>query len=175
MNHTPVHQRLRPEPTVLRHTFAGFPSGVAAIAAVVQGKKQVLVASSFTVGVSLEPPLVMFAVQNSSRTWKALRATGAFGVSVFGEAHAELCRKLSSGPPEDRFDGVDHHVASNGAIYLYGAPVWLDCEVWKSVPAGDHHVVILEIQGLFFDPGIEPLVWHRSRFRKLDPLTEQQG
>lgn len=174
MTHVQTHERLAPEPAVLRRTFAGFPSGVAAIAAVVDGRKEALVASSFSVGVSLEPPLVMFAVQNTSRAWAGLRAAPALGVSVFSADHAQLCRGLSSGPPEHRFDGVEHHLASNGAIYLHGAPVWLDCVVWKCVQAGDHQVVIVEIEGLFSDPDIEPLVWHGSRFRKLDPRPEQE-
>ena len=50
----------------IRQAFYNFPSGVAAICAVVDGVPKGLAASSFTVGVSLEPPLVSVAVQNSS-------------------------------------------------------------------------------------------------------------
>ena len=49
------------DPSALRRAFSGFPCGVAALSAVVAGEPHVLVASSFTVGVSQAPPLVLFA------------------------------------------------------------------------------------------------------------------
>lgn len=166
-----LRERNLPEPAVLRKIFAGFPSGVAAISATVDGAKEVLVASSFTVGVSLTPPLVMFAVKNGSRSWSALKRAPIIGVSLFGEDHADICRKLSAGDPSTRFDGVEHHEAQNDAIYLVGAPAWLECTVWKEVPAGDHEVIILEINVLFGDPSIEPLIWHGSEFRRMAPRS----
>lgn len=51
------------DPLTLRKVFAQHPSGVAALCAELDGEKTGIVASSFTVGVSLEPALVMFAVQ----------------------------------------------------------------------------------------------------------------
>ena len=55
-------------PNALRQAFGRFPSGIAALCAEIDGAPQGIVASSFTVGVSMDPPLVMFAVQNASRT-----------------------------------------------------------------------------------------------------------
>ncbi|TQR79565.1 flavin reductase, partial [Mycobacterium hodleri] len=48
----------------LRHVFAHVPSGVAAVSAIVDGVPVVLVASSFQVGISADPPLVLFSVQH---------------------------------------------------------------------------------------------------------------
>ncbi|MCZ4136139.1 oxidoreductase, partial [Escherichia coli] len=43
------------DPLTLRKVFAQHPSGVAALCAELDGEKTGIVASSFTVGVSLEP------------------------------------------------------------------------------------------------------------------------
>ncbi len=168
--HLGDHVRAVPEPQVLRETFAGFPSGVAAIAARVDDADHVLVASSFSVGVSLEPPLVTFAVQNTSKSWPRLQGAPVLGISVLGADQAEACRQLATGDPRHRFDGIDVHRASHGGIFVRRAPVWLECVVWNEVPAGDHTIVILEIQALSRDSAVEPLVFHSSRFRRLEPL-----
>lgn len=165
------YARLRPEAENLRRTFAGFPSGVAAIAAHVDGVNEVIIASSFTVGVSLDPPLVLFAVQNSSRSWPRLNEAPTLGVSVLGAKQDAICRQLSAGPPAERFRGVQHHRASTDAVFVEGAPVWLECEIWKHTAAGDHTLVLLEIKGLFRDDNVEPLVFHSSTFRRLEPLS----
>ena len=166
-----TNERLLPDPPTLRRTFAGFPSGVAAISAHVDGVNEVVIASSFTVGVSLDPPLVLFAVQNGSRAWPRLKAAPMIGVSVLASDQDDACRQLASGPPEARFRGIEFHHASTGAVFLRYAPVWLECTVWQEVPAGDHTLVILEIQGLFRDEAVEPLVFHGSTFRRLAPLA----
>ena len=72
----------------VREAFGHFPSGVAAIAAVLDGKPQVIVASSFSVGVSLDPPLAAFFVQKSSSTWALLSRASRLGVSILSAEHA---------------------------------------------------------------------------------------
>ena len=57
------------DPGHLRETFSYFPSGVVALLAEVDGQPQALVASAFTVGVSINPPLVSCAIQLTSCTW----------------------------------------------------------------------------------------------------------
>lgn len=152
----------------LRSAFAQFPSGVAALAARIADRPVGFVASSFTVGVSIEPPLVMFAVQNSSTTWPVLRTARRIGVSVLGQSHDSACRQLAS-RATDRFAGVDVRTTDQGAIFVDGAPMSLECTIENEVPAGDHQVVILRVQALSTESTVDPLVFHRSTFRQLSP------
>lgn len=155
------------DPALLRQAFSGFPCGVAALAAVVEGEPTVLVASSFTVGVSQDPPLVMFAVQHSSTTWPTLAGADSIGVSILGERHEGVTRQLASRDKSVRFVGVETTVSDTGSVFLEGAPIWLDCAVEHTYPAGDHDIVVLRVNGLLSDFTHSPLVWHRSAFAKL--------
>jgi flavin reductase (DIM6/NTAB) family NADH-FMN oxidoreductase RutF len=159
------------DPQALRSTFALFPSGVAALSAVVDGVPVVLVASSFQVGISADPPLVLFAVQHTSTSWPKLRAAERIGVSVLGEAHDSAARQMAS-KAADRFAGIETHTSATGAHFLLGAPVWLECSIHSEVPAGDHDVVLLRVHAMGYEPQTEPLVWHASSFRALTPKVD---
>lgn len=163
-----VLQDVADDPVALRSTFAQFPSGVAALSAVVDGEPVVLVASSFQVGISLEPPLVLFAVQHTSTSWPRLRNAPRIGVSVLGEAHDLAARQLAS-KAADRFAGIETTTTGTGAHYVHGAPVWLETSIHSEFPAGDHDVVLLQVHASGNAPGTEPLVWHSSGFRTLSP------
>ena len=159
---TPVES----DPGALRRTFGLFPSGVAAIAAEVNGVPRVLVASSFQVGISADPPLVLFAVQRTSETWPILRRAERLGVSVLGEAHEAACRQLAS-KVEDRFSGIATERLASRAILINAAPVHLECSIEGESRAGDHDLVLLRVHALATEPGHEPLVFHGSTFRRL--------
>ncbi|MFC9979365.1 flavin reductase family protein [Gordonia sp. NPDC127522] len=155
------------QPADLRMAFGAFPTGVVALAAVSDSTPTVLVASSFAVGVSQDPPLVMFAVQQTSTTWPTLRDLPALGVSVLGENHTDVIRQLSSKDKSQRFAGVETTVLPSGALLLDDAPVHFECAVESSHVAGDHDIVVLRVTGLANDHSKQPIVFHRSAFARL--------
>lgn len=154
------------DPAALREAFGHFPSGVIAIAAEVDGVRVGMAASTF-VPVSLQPPLVAFSVQNSSETWPKLAGLPALGISVLGESHHEAVRTLAA-KNGDRFAGIDTASTASGAVFVHDTCVWIESAVEHLVPAGDHTIVILRITDVTVHDGIAPLVFHRSRFRRLD-------
>jgi flavin reductase (DIM6/NTAB) family NADH-FMN oxidoreductase RutF len=151
---------------VLRQVFSGFPSGVAALAADVDGTPEVLVASSFTVGVSQEPPMAMFAVQKTSTTWPNLAAVARLGVSILGAEHGGITRQLASRDRAGRLRDVDIVRAQSGAILLEGAALWMECSIEHVYPAGDHDIIVLRLHGMS-EHEHAPLIFHRSQFRTL--------
>ncbi|OSZ45874.1 oxidoreductase [Alcaligenes faecalis] len=154
----------------IREAFGLFPSGIAAISAIREGKPQVIVASSFSVGVSLVPPLAAFYVQKTSSTWDELRQSPRLGVSILGVEHADICRQLADRNKEARFMNVQTKTTTQGAVHLVGAPVWFDCSIFAVHPAGDHDAVQLLIHDLHFEKRAAPLIFHKSQFTQL--ITE---
>jgi flavin reductase (DIM6/NTAB) family NADH-FMN oxidoreductase RutF len=146
--------------------FSSFPSGVAALCAVVEGVPRGFVASSFAVGVSFDPALALFSVQQTSTSWPLLRQAERIGVSVLGEQQGDLCRQLAS-RHGDRFAGVETVHGRDGDLYIPGAPVWLECSRFSETPAGDHCVVVLQVHASRVDPDGQPLIYHRKQFRRL--------
>lgn len=162
----------RPEPVAalternLREAFACFPSGVIAVCGMDGGDPVGMAVSSFT-SVSLAPPLVSVCLQTSSRTWPRLRALPRLGLSVLGEGQDAVCRALA-GSGEDRFAGVRWEEGEQGAVFVHGAVTWFDCTLRAELPAGDHAIALLEVSRLWTVPAADPLVFHGSRFRRLD-------
>jgi flavin reductase (DIM6/NTAB) family NADH-FMN oxidoreductase RutF len=57
----------------------------------------------------------------------------------------------------------------DGAVLLDGAGGWLETSIDQQVRAGDHDIVVLRVHDLDADHTISPLVFHASRFRRLQP------
>jgi flavin reductase (DIM6/NTAB) family NADH-FMN oxidoreductase RutF len=153
----------------LRQAFGDFPSGVVAVAALVDGASVGLAASSFT-SVSLDPPLVSVSIANTSKTWPDLRRADHLGVTVLAAHHGELCRQLA-GPVEHRFDHVAVDVTENGAVVIEDGLARFDCTIYREVEAGDHTIVLLRLHAVEHsaDAAAGPLVFHRSGFGRLSP------
>jgi len=153
----------------VRRAFARFPSGVVGLVAVVDGHEIGMVASSFTVGVSADPPLVSVAVQKTSTSWPRLRAAASIGVSVFADDQAALARQIAGPDRNRRFDGVTLLSTRSDARFVDGASTWFECTVHDEVDAGDHTVALLEVVALRTEEDRLPLVFHDSGFRQLAP------
>jgi flavin reductase (DIM6/NTAB) family NADH-FMN oxidoreductase RutF len=149
----------------LRRAFACFPTGVTAVCALVDGQPVGMAASSFT-SVSLDPPLVSVCMQNSSITWQKLVPVRRLGVSFLSVGHEPASRQLAA-KTGDRFFGIDWQASTGGAVFIGGASVWLECSINQRIAAGDHEIVLLQIETLRIQPDVSPLVFHASRYRQL--------
>ena len=137
----------------LRNAFGTFVTGVTVVTAYDQGGAPIgFTANSFT-SVSLDPPLVLICLANSSRNYDALINAAGFAVNVLSETQIEMSNTFAR-PVEDRFAMVDWHDGPNGSPILDGACGWFDCSMHKTVEAGDHVILIGRVEA--FDSTAEP-------------------
>lgn len=149
----------------LRRALGLFPSGVTAFGGLVADQPIGMAASSFT-SVSLDPALVSICVAKTSTTWPAIQSRQTFGISVLSKSQGEVARRLSV-RADERFAGIHWRASTSGAVFIDGAPLWLECAPYRVIPAGDHVIVVLQILGLASYPDEEPMVFHRSGFHAI--------
>ena len=152
----------------LRQAFARYPSGLAALAARVEGEDHVFIVATFNVGISLIPPLVSFAVQHQSTTWPELRKAKHIGISILAADQSHLCRQLASKNKNHRWDGVEMEATHSGALFIKNNVLAFECAIYAEYPAGDHELILLEVKSFHSTIEREPLVFHDSRFRMLE-------
>lgn len=153
------------DPRRLRHVFGAYPSGVAALAALVNGVPLGIAASTFT-SVSLDPPLVSVCVAHTSTTWPTLRTAPRLGISILAADQERAGRQLG-GNHADRFAELSWNATRDGAVLLDGASGWIETSIEQQVRAGDHDIIVLRVHDLDADHDVSPLVFHASRFWRI--------
>src|SRR5579872_2284592 len=147
----------------LRDVMARLPAGVVVVSARFDGGYRGMTVSSL-VSVSLEPPLVLVALESETATLAAVMATGAFNVSVLNRGQEFLADQLAGRAPtvDPSWRTVPHHLGANGLPLIDGCVAWLECRLADSRAAGDHHVCIGEVTAATPGSGDPLVLWDRS-------------
>ena len=150
------------QPT-LRSFFGHIPSGVLAVGAVVDSQPVGMAVSSFT-NVSIDPPLITISIRNESETWPLLRQARSIGGSILAEQHTSVGTKLSKGLAHQRLSDVAFTASDNDAIFIENAAAWFEGVSVAEIPAGDHSLVLVQVQRLATNADSMPLIFHKSKF-----------
>lgn len=124
--------------------------------------------------VSLDPPLVLVCVEQTSHTHRRLERSGSMGVNVLTRQQRALSRRFAGGCPPggDAFEGIETEEGPYGTVLIAGSLASLSCRVVRIDPAGDHSIFLGEVVQVRLGQG-EPLVYYRGelgRFRPNAPL-----
>ena len=149
-----------------RQVMGHFCTGVVIIAGAVDGEPVGLTVQSFT-SLSLDPPLVSFAVGRSSSTWPKLREAGSFSVNILAEDQEALCRIFATSGA-DKFSGVGWRAGATGAPILEDVLGWVECHIEAEHDAGDHALVLGRVVDLGIGQEGKPLLFYRGGFGRFE-------
>ncbi|RUW78863.1 MULTISPECIES: flavin reductase [unclassified Mesorhizobium] len=162
-NPTPI------DPIALRRAFGTFVTGVTVITTRdTDGNPRGMTANSFT-SVSLDPPLLLVCVAKSASSFAAFTMADSFAVNLLHEGQVDISATFASKSP-DKFHSVNHDRVHTGAPILTDSLTWFDCTTYNRVDAGDHVVLIGQVQAFGTSPSA-PLGFCRGRYASVkDPL-----
>lgn len=122
---------------------------------------------SFT-SVSLEPPLISFNVQRDAALHAYfLREGNRFAVNILGDAQGILSDRFAIPDRSGllQFEGVGHHLDDTGLPLLDGSVATLVCSVYACYPAGDHSLVLGEVETVHQGSATQPLLYYDRSYR----------
>jgi flavin reductase (DIM6/NTAB) family NADH-FMN oxidoreductase RutF len=150
-----------------RRVAGTFPTGVTVLGTVAGGQPYGMTVNAFT-SLSLEPLLVLAAVNGASRTYQRVRASGAFAVTVLGADQLALARWFAD---PDRPAGLASFAGvawrrgpGTGSPVLMGGLSYFDCAVERVDRAGDHILLIGRVRDFDVLSERPPLLFIHGRF-----------
>jgi flavin reductase (DIM6/NTAB) family NADH-FMN oxidoreductase RutF len=159
------------EPRALREAFGSFMTGVTVVTTLDANDDPLgFTANSFT-SVSIDPPLVLVCMANSSINYDVLVNTDRFAINVLCEQQKEISNTFAR-PVEDRFSAVNWRKGPHGSPILEDVSAWFDCSSYKQVDAGDHVILIGKVEA--FETNASPGLGY-SRGAYVTPSMEAES
>lgn len=123
-------------------------------------------ANSFN-SVSLDPPLVLWSLARSARSFDAFMAAEWFAINVLNADQEELSRHFALRQP-DKFAGLDFEEGPHGLALLTGSVATFICRRHATHDGGDHVILIGAVEQFEYHDDREPLVFCRGDYSGFD-------
>lgn len=152
----------------LRLVLSHFATGITVVTGRDEdGRQRAVTVNAFT-SVSLEPPLILYCLGRSAFNFDVFANAKAFAVNILSADQQALSDRFAR-ESEDDFSDLAVTELATGVPALAGSLAVLDCETEAIQEAGDHLIVIGRVKALDMPREAEPLIYFRSRYRRLTP------
>jgi flavin reductase (DIM6/NTAB) family NADH-FMN oxidoreductase RutF len=147
----------------LRAAMARFPTGVTVVSALGPSGPAGATANAVA-SLSLEPPMMLAALDLGSRTLIAVEHAQSFGINVMAGDQADIARRFSTKDPHpEKWHGVAWS-GHDGIPRIDGSLIWIGCELADSHQGGDHVVITGLVTRVEAGEG-EPLLFLDGEYR----------
>jgi flavin reductase (DIM6/NTAB) family NADH-FMN oxidoreductase RutF len=153
------------DPVIQRRIMGRFATGVTVIATRDASGQYGGMTANAVASLSLEPPLVLVAVDRRAQTHLVLTQTRCFVMNVLTADQEHLSRRFALPGPKDYSD-IPLTTAETGAPVFTEALAWVDCRVTDILAGGDHDIFVGEIVAGDAREG-QPLLYYTGKYRRL--------
>jgi flavin reductase (DIM6/NTAB) family NADH-FMN oxidoreductase RutF len=155
------------DPEEVRSLLSRYPSGVCVVTVVADEQKLGLTIGSLA-SLSLDPPLVGFAVSKEAAMHELLREAGGCAVSILAAGQEWLAQHFARGvPPIAMWHRISADEGANGAPLLVGALGWLECAISQEVSAGSHTFFVCKVRRVELGEDAPAVVRVRGEYRSV--------
>lgn len=157
-----------------RTVMGQFATGVTIVTAL-DGDRPLGITVNALSSVSLDPPLVMIALDRKRFIVPMIDATHRYAINVLHEDQqwvSDCFAGANVTPNREAFCGAGWRPGPTGLPLLEGAIASMECEVVERFTVGDHHLYVGRVEALSLDdPEAPPLLYHRRRYLRIERAT----
>ncbi|SDH27094.1 NADH-FMN oxidoreductase RutF, flavin reductase (DIM6/NTAB) family [Alteribacillus persepolensis] len=148
---------------LFKEALGNYPTGVTVVTTnTQQGEPVGLTVNSFA-SVSIDPLMVLWSIDHGVSSLEEFQKADGFAVHILAGEQQELCKTFAS-KHEDRFSTCEWNNSENNLPVIKDAFAVLQCKTFKQVEAGDHTILIGEVQDIEVDSEKDPMLYHRRKF-----------
>jgi 3-hydroxy-9,10-secoandrosta-1,3,5(10)-triene-9,17-dione monooxygenase reductase component len=156
---------------VFRRVLGHFVTGVTVVTAL-DGERPFGITVNALSSVSLDPALVMVALDRRRFLTPIVRAGGRYAVNILSEDQQALSDCFAGAPVtpgREAFCGAAWHAGPSGLPLIDGAIATLECTVVETFSAGDHDLFIGRVDTLANEHHHPmPLLYYRRRYLRIE-------
>jgi flavin reductase (DIM6/NTAB) family NADH-FMN oxidoreductase RutF len=156
---------------VFRRVLGHFVTGVTVVTAL-DGERPFGITVNALSSVSLDPALVMVALDRRRFLTPIVREAGRYAVNILSEDQQDLSDCFAGAPVvpgREEFCGAAWHAGATGLPLLDGAIATLECTVVETFSAGDHDLFIGRVDTLANEEQHPmPLLYYRRRYLRIE-------
>lgn len=152
----------------LKSLFAHIPTAVTIVTAG-SGRERYGATVGTLGALSLDPPLLMFALKQASGLLRHLGAGSRIGVNVLRAEQHDIARRFAT-PNIDRFE-LTHWCDEFALPRIDDALIWAAARVRDRLQLGDHVLITALIEQAQTEAGT-PLVYWQRQFKSLAKIEE---
>jgi flavin reductase (DIM6/NTAB) family NADH-FMN oxidoreductase RutF len=148
-----------------RRIFGQFATGVTVVTTKRGDQFHGMTANAVT-SLSLDPALVLVAVDKRAGMHAALCESHFFALNILSETQEHLSRRFAMTGAKE-FGDILTSTAETGALIFVEALAWVDCRLKEVLPGGDHDIFIGEIVAGALGKEGRPLLYFSGKYHKI--------
>lgn len=149
-----------------RNALGHFATGVAVITTQSDDKAPIGITVNSFSSVSLDPPLILWSLDQGSDTLSIFRAAERFTVNILREDHRDISNRLAR-QGQHGLEGLATRQGKNGCPALEEALAHFECNVYAQHEAGDHIIILGRVTHFEYSEDGRPLLYHRGGYQGL--------
>jgi len=149
----------------LRDALGRFPTGVCLITVDDPHSGPLALTANSFASVSLEPPLVLWSIQNGSECFREYTECEHFGISVLNSSQEQLSNHYAR-RTHHRIESPGFAVDARGVPLLQEAVAWFSCRLHALHEGGDHTVIVGQVLE-FSSTQANPLVFYQGGYDRV--------
>lgn len=154
-----------PIDTQLQRKILGhFATGVTVITTRHGDEMHGMTANAFA-SLSLNPPLVLVAVDKRAQMHQQLQTARCFAVNILDASQEGLSQRFAKPGPKD-FGDIAWRAGETGSPLFEHSLGWLDCQLHSVLPGGDHDIFVGQIVAGDHRDG-HPLLYFAGKYRRI--------
>ncbi len=154
-----------------RDTLGQFATGVTVMTTLTASGAHVGITVSSFNSLSLDPPLILWSIADTSACHEYFKVGDSFAVNVLAEDQEAVAVNFSK-TGNDKFKSVKMLAGLGGIPLIGGCVVYFECCVEARYPGGDHDIIVGRVRRIF-NVGKAPLLFHGGALRALGDQVEK--